>query len=652
MLEKIKNKKLKIDTVQINLGNKCNQSCFHCHIEASPKGNKNMKMETAVNIMNKINELKPMLVELTGGAPEMNPCFTFFIENLFKQNIKTSVRTNLAILNDDKYIDLLELFKKYKVTVIGSLPWYTKEITDTQRGTSTFDKSIATLKRLNKIGYGRNGLELYLVYNPSGVNLPPQQQQIETEYKEKLKKYGIKFNKLITITNSPIGNFKKYLIKEGYYEYYLRLLKDNFNSSNIDKVMCKNLISIDYEGYIYDCDFNLSLGMKVREYENKKFWEIDFHNFEPLINYGTHCYACTANEGSSCNGSLINTNIHKNIKNYYGKELKGTIDLKTNACCSTESYPPYIKKIIPLIADEIIEKYYGCGSPIPPTIKGLKILDIGCGTGKDCYILSKLVGEKGFVYGIDMTEEQISIAKKYVNYHTKKFGFKKPNVKFIKDYIENIDKHFDNNSLDIIVSNCVVNLIEKKEEVLKKIYNILKEGGEFYFSDVYADRRVPNEIKQNQLLYGECLGGALYWRDFEILAKKIGFLDPRIVSKTTITINNDEIESLVEGITFYSITYRLWKIKELEEGCEDYGHIAIYKGGIKEFPFKFPLDNAHILEKDKPERVCGNTALILSKTRLKKYFKIIGTFKKHFGIFADCGKPDDAIDTTNNISCC
>jgi ubiquinone/menaquinone biosynthesis C-methylase UbiE len=270
-------------------------------------------------------------------------------------------------------------------------------------------------------------------------------------------------------------------------------------------------------------------------------------------------------------------------------------------------------------------------------LKGLKALDLGCGTGRDCYLLSKLVGENGFVYGIDITKNQIEIAVKYIDEQTKRFGYKKPNVRFIHDYIENTGRHIPENSVDIVISNCVINLVEDKKDAMQQIYRILKDGGEFYFSDIYADRRLPNELRTNSLLYGECLGGALYWKDFERIAKRVGFFDPRIVSKRVVEIKNEEIQGLVENITFYSITYRLWKINELENACEDYGHIAIYRGGIPESPFKFMLDATHIFEKDKPERVCGNTALMLSETRFREHFEVIGSFETHFGLFANCG---------------
>jgi SAM-dependent methyltransferase len=264
--------------------------------------------------------------------------------------------------------------------------------------------------------------------------------------------------------------------------------------------------------------------------------------------------------------------------------------------------------------------------------------------------MSKLAGENGHVTGIDMTDKQIEVAIKYIDIQTKRFDFKVPNVTFIHDYMENISTHFKPNSLDIVTSNCVINLAQNKESVIKQIYDVLKDGGEFYFSDVYADRRVPDHIRKNPILYGECLGGAMYIKDFVRLARKTGFADPRIISMTPINIDNLQIKGLIENIVFYSITYRLWKIEGLEDACEDFGHIAIYKGGILESPHKFELDSGHIFERNRAEKVCGNTALMLSETRFNKFFEIIGNFDAHFGEFKDCG--DSSKDTKGTASCC
>lgn len=339
------------------------------------------------------------------------------------------------------------------------------------------------------------------------------------------------------------------------------------------------------------------------------------------------------------------------VKKYYDELVQKTSDLKTDACCTAHALPAHIKKILPLIENEIKSKYYGCGSPIPQCIEGLKILDLGCGTGRDCYVMSKLVGTKGFVYGIDMTENQIAVAGKYVDKQTEAFGYSRHNVKFILDYIENLSKHFGKESLDVVTSNCVINLAEDKEIILQKVYEVLKFGGEMYFSDVYADRRVPKSIARDPVLQGECLGGALYYRDFETIAKKAGFADPRIVSRKFININNPRIKNMVGNIQFCSITYRLWKLNDLEDVCEDYGHIAVYNGQISESPFKFELDDGHVFYKNKSERVCGNTAIMISGTRFKEYFQIMGSFKEHFGAFRSQSSVETK-EADNSSNCC
>ena len=341
------------------------------------------------------------------------------------------------------------------------------------------------------------------------------------------------------------------------------------------------------------------------------------------------------------------------MKDYYGQVLQSTSDLKTDACCTSETFPARVTEILPLICDEIKDKYYGCGSPIPLCIEGLKILDLGCGTGRDCHIMSKLAGRKGFVHGTDMTENQVAVARKYVREQTAAFGYSTPNVDFVFDYIENLRKHFDEESLDLVTSNCVINLTEDKEVILRQVYEVLKFGGEMYFADIYADRRVPKEISRDPVLRGECLGGALYYKDLERIARKVGFADPRVVSRRIVRINNEDVAGLVGNINFYSITYRLWKIEGLEDGCEDYGHTALFTGQMPESPFKFQLDNGHVFHKNKPERVCGNTALMLSQTRFKQYFQVTGSFEEHFGAFEACAnaEPDNQTDRGPS-SCC
>ena len=267
------------------------------------------------------------------------------------------------------------------------------------------------------------------------------------------------------------------------------------------------------------------------------------------------------------------------------------------------------------------------------------MLDLGSGSGRDCYLASKLVGEDGHVIGVDMTDEQLAVANEHIDYHTKKFGYEKANVEFKKGEIEKLDQlNISENSLDLIISNCVINLSTNKQKVLADCYKLLKQGGEMYFSDVYVDKRIPKDLAQDSVIYGECLGGALYWNDFIHFSKKAGFTDPRVVEVAPITIENKELEKKLKGYEFYSVTYRLFKLDELEGDCEDYGQAVIYKGTNPDYPNAFMLDQGHVFQTGKIEPVCGNTFLMLEKTRLKEHFEFIGSFDKHYGIFPGCGK--------------
>ncbi len=326
----------------------------------------------------------------------------------------------------------------------------------------------------------------------------------------------------------------------------------------------------------------------------------------------------------------------ESVKEYYGKILKSSQDLKTSACCTAESMPAHLRDILKDVHDEVKDKFYGCGSPILSALAGKTILDLGSGSGRDCYLLSKLAGPAGQVIGVDMTDEQIAVAQKHLDYHTKKFGFHEPNVKFVKGYIEDLESAgIKNNSIDLVVSNCVVNLSPSKERVFSEIFRVLKPGGELYFSDVFAGRRIPSEVAQDPTLVGECLGGAMYTEDFRRLLLRLGCSDYRLMSRTRITLNNAEMERKAGMIDFYSMTVRAFKLA-LEDRCEDHGQVAIYLGGIDESPNAFVLDDHHTFEKGKAVPVCGNTAMMLEKTRFGEYFKIIGDMSSHFGLF-DCG---------------
>ncbi len=329
---------------------------------------------------------------------------------------------------------------------------------------------------------------------------------------------------------------------------------------------------------------------------------------------------------------------HTEVQEYYGETLQSTEDLKTNACCTMEAPAEHIKAALSLIHDEVHSKYYGCGLVAPLELKGKRILDLGSGSGRDVYLLSQLVGQEGEVIGVDMTKEQLDVARKHIDYHTDKFGYKHANVSFLEGNIERLDElDLADNSFDIVISNCVVNLAENKEKVLAEVYRLLKPGGEMYFSDVYCDRRLSDELQRDPVLWGECLSGALYWNDFLRTSRKVGFTDPRAVKSNAITVENKALEAKLGDAKFFSVTYRLWKIDGLEDECEDYGQAVAYKGTIQHSENSYQLDDHHIFPKGKVLTVCGNTYLMLHATRFKDHFDFYGTWDTHYGVFEGCG---------------
>jgi len=348
------------------------------------------------------------------------------------------------------------------------------------------------------------------------------------------------------------------------------------------------------------------------------------------------------------------SNVIDSVKNYYGSVLKTTKDLKTSACTTSSAPPSIIKEAISLIPDEVIQKYYGCGSPLPTAIDGLTILDLGSGSGRDCYVASKLVGEKGSVIGIDMTEEQLKVAQKHSDeYCKKKLGYKKSNMSFVQGYIEDLKgAGIKENSVDLVISNCVINLSPDKPKVIKGIYDSLRIGGELYFSDVYCDRRIPEHVRKHEILWGECISGALYIEDFKRICHSVGFRDPRVLEMSPIQITDPTLSDIVGEAKFYSITYRCFKIPTLESLCEDFGEVAYYKGTIPGSKHKYALDDHHILETNRPMLVCGNTSMMLSESWLKPHFKIVGDRSVHYGLF-DCSTPSKTISkqSSDDSSC-
>ncbi|MEE9532113.1 MAG: methyltransferase domain-containing protein [Syntrophobacteria bacterium] len=347
--------------------------------------------------------------------------------------------------------------------------------------------------------------------------------------------------------------------------------------------------------------------------------------------------------------------VAQDVKKYYGQVLEGNKDLKTSVCCSTDALPRHHKEILKQIDHEILEKFYGCGSPTPLELEGCTVLDLGCGTGRDVFLASRLVGPQGRVIGVDMTEEQLSVALKHVASQTKKFGYENPNVEFKLGYIEDLKElGIEENSTDIVTSNCVINLSSDKRAVFSDIFRVLKPGGELYFSDIFAGRRIPEHLKTDPVLRGECLAGSLYIEDFRRILREIGFLDYRIVSKTRIELEDEEVFAKIGMVDFYSMTIRAFKLDDLEDICEDYGQVAVYLGTVAEAPHYFTLDDHHVFIKGKPELICGNTASMLSKTRLSRHFKITGDRNYHYGPF-DCNstfsKMDEGNPTTRGACC-
>ncbi|KAK7166198.1 hypothetical protein R3I93_006084 [Phoxinus phoxinus] len=313
------------------------------------------------------------------------------------------------------------------------------------------------------------------------------------------------------------------------------------------------------------------------------------------------------------------TSVYNEVKEYYGKTLKNKSDLKSNACVpSAKPVPAYVRKVIAGIHPDVVAKYYGCGLVVPECLEGFRVLDLGCGSGRDCYMLSQLVGEKGHVTGIDMTEDQLEVAQKYVDYHMQRFGYKKPNVNFVCGYIEALaEAGLEEKSYDIIISNCVVNLSPDKTSVLREAYRVLKDGGELYFSDVYSDARIPEDLKANTVLWGECLSGALWWEDLTRLAEEVGFCKPRLVTASIITVGNKELEKLLGDYKFVSATYRLFK---LPKGSEKRSCLVMYNGDITGSEESFEFDAQFTFKVDKVMEVDGDVASLLSNSRFAEEF--------------------------------
>lgn len=298
-----------LEIIQVNVGNLCNQKCVHCHVDAGPDGKKIMCPDVMDDIVSFLSKKEGMMLDITGGCPELNPHIRYLIEKARPFARKIAVRNNLTIFLDERAEGVADFYRKNKVKLICSMPCYTKENVDGQRGGGVFDKSVEALKMLNRLGYGsKKDLGMDLVYNPGGAFLPGNQDVLEKDYKKALgDNYGIRFNNLLTITNAPIKRFGKYLKENGSFDKYMRLLKGSFNSAVAGSIMCRNLLSIGWDGTLYDCDFNQALGLAIKDAAGNF---LNIRGVDPAdlkghgIIFEDHCYSCTAGTGSSCSGSL------------------------------------------------------------------------------------------------------------------------------------------------------------------------------------------------------------------------------------------------------------------------------------------------------------------------------------------------------------
>lgn len=301
-------KRKSLETLQVNLGYKCNQRCLHCHVNAGPNRKEMMSRETLELILPVLKARQIKTLDLTGGAPELHDDFRYLVTQARAAGVHVIDRCNLTILFEPGQEGLAEFLADHQVEVVASLPCYSLENVDRQRGKGVFDKSIAGLQKLNALGYGKpeSGLSLNLVYNPQGPSLPPNQQALQADYKRELREhFGIEFNQLYALANMPIKRFGSTLISKGQFHDYMRRLKDNFHQDNLDQVMCRSLVSVDWQGYLYDCDFNQQLALALPNTNCRHLRDLlDIDLQGKRICVADHCFGCTAGQGSSCGGAL------------------------------------------------------------------------------------------------------------------------------------------------------------------------------------------------------------------------------------------------------------------------------------------------------------------------------------------------------------
>ncbi|MEE4184714.1 MAG: methyltransferase domain-containing protein [Gammaproteobacteria bacterium] len=332
----------------------------------------------------------------------------------------------------------------------------------------------------------------------------------------------------------------------------------------------------------------------------------------------------------------MESQTHREVQRYYGETLESSDDLKTTACCTAAAPPDFARDILASIHPEVLSRYYGCGLVLPEALEGLRVLDLGCGAGRDVYLIASLVGADGFVVGVDMTPAQLAVARTHADYHAAQFGYARSNVDFLDGNIEQLDAlPLAAGSFDLLVSNCVLNLAVDKPAVLRAAYRLLKPGGEMYFSDIYADRRLPAELAADPVLYGECLAGALYYRDFKGLATAAGFATPRLAEAEPVSVTDPELATRLGRVKFCSATYRLFKVAEPDAGAEDFGQRAIYHGTIPRHAEHWQLDAETGFAAGAETPVSRNTAALLRQSRFAPHFDLLGDDGSHLGAFGD-----------------
>lgn len=327
----------------------------------------------------------------------------------------------------------------------------------------------------------------------------------------------------------------------------------------------------------------------------------------------------------------------KSVTTYYGETLKSSSDLKTSACCPVDAVPSHQTSILQKLHPEVTSRFYGCGTPIPDLLTGCVVLDLGCGTGRDVYLSSALVGVNGRVIGVDMTEEQIAIAERHKSFHARAFfgDDATSNVEFRKGVIEDLrTAGIADDSVDVVISNCVCNLSPDKKAVFAEVARVLKPGGEFYFSDLYANRRLTHEVRTNEVLIGEGLGGALYIQDFRRIMAEVGFADLRVVTGAPVVVYDPDLKLRVPDVSYFSLTIRAFSLPGLEDGREDYGQTATYRSCSGE---SMKLDVDYSFKKDVAVPVDANTATILTSSRFKECFTVTGR-GVHKGVFEMQGR--------------